>query len=115
MSLTAAVKSEWLVDDIRAEAQQMLDYWQETKPSLEDAEIKDWIAQVLGYFRNCYKGQDDGEYGRGPWSAEALIVDASRNPLPNADDHAGVHYIREFYPEYTPTKEDFDAAFWGAR
>jgi hypothetical protein len=30
-------------------------------------------------------------------------------------DHLGVHHIREFYPEFVPSTEDFEKAYWGER
>jgi hypothetical protein len=116
MSLSAAVKCEYLADHIRASAKRVLDAWQ--KPSLNSKAVKQWIRQVLGYFRNCYKGD-----GNEPecWNAGTLKIMPKNEAnawgvypvLPSIDEHAGVHFIRQYYPEYVPTAKEFAEAKWG--
>lgn len=107
MSLSAAVESDWLDDETKAAAKRMLDSW--ARPDIESPAIRDWVHRVLGYLQGCYQG-DNGE-----WDASKLIIDQGRDPIANVDQHAGVHMIREYYPDYQPTVEDFKLAYWGTR
>lgn len=113
-SLTVVLEHEdeygWISPETRAEARRILEAWE--APPIESEPIRDWIHQVLGYFRACYKGPDGP---RGPWAAEALEIDHERDPVAHADDHAGVHLIRRFYPDYVPTTADFERAYWGSK
>lgn len=93
----------------RKEAKALLSKWEKTKPSLGSAENQDWIHQVLGYFRNCYQSPD------GSWNASNLVIDHDRSPLDNADTHAGVHLIRQYYSDYKPKPEHFADAYWGTK
>lgn len=113
--LTAALDegNGYLSPETRAEARRILDVWQ--PPALDSEEISDWVAQVLGYFRNCYRGVDAGPYGRGEWAAESLQIEPETDPVLNADLHAGVHHIRKFYPDFVPTAADFERAYWGTK
>ncbi|HWC39364.1 MAG TPA: hypothetical protein VG476_12580, partial [Acidimicrobiales bacterium] len=81
------------------------------RPAIESDEVRDWIAQVLGYFRNCYRG--DGPEPQ-CWHAANLHI-VRGDDLPPVDEHAGVHLIRKYYPEYTPTADDFKSAYWGVK
>lgn len=108
MSLSYAVKCEWLDETTRASAQRRLDSW--VRPALNSPEVVGWIRQVLGYFKWCYKG--DGET---PWNADKLRILPAADPLLNADIHAGVNFIRKYYPEFVPTADDFAAARWGRK
>lgn len=95
----------------RSAAQRILGDWK--KPPLESPEVQDWIASVLGYFGGCYSGND--ESGKQSWDTSHLRIDQTADPVMNADLHAGVHLIRKYYPEYTPTAEDFKRAYWGKK
>jgi hypothetical protein len=112
MSLSYAVSCEWLDSDTRRAAAKMLKDWQKNKPGLNDPAVQEWIGQVLGYFRNCYaapgRDMDDPE----TWHADKLAI-ANGERAYSVERHAGVHFIREFYPEYKPSTADFDRAKWG--
>jgi hypothetical protein len=108
MSLTSAVESEWLDDGTRLAAKTLLDSWK--RPAIESPEVQDWILQVLGYFRNCYKG--DGPEPECWHAGKLRIINPNTEALPS-EIHAGVHLIRQYYPEYQPTRADFEAAYWG--
>jgi len=110
MSLTAATEATWLDSATRAEAKKLLKSWQPPPPN--SPEIVDWRQQVLGYFRNMYRNPNAPKDEQ--WNASTMIVDRDRDPIANADDHAGVHFIRKFYPDYMPTEADF-GAYWGSR
>ena len=113
MSLTYAANDDALDDYARNAAQGRLDKWDAEKHPLTHPDVKDWIAQVLGYFRGCYKGfpvRSDS-----PWNADNLIIDQERDPVEHADTHAGVHFIRGFYPDFEPSVEHFIGAYWGTK
>jgi hypothetical protein len=105
MCLSSAVDCEWLDPATRAAARRRLDTWQ--RPALES--VRDWVLQVLGYFRNCYNLTETDD-----WSVGGLTI-ADADPMLNADNHAGVHLIRKYYPEYMPTADDFAGAYWGSK
>jgi len=107
MSLSAAVESEWLDAGSRLAAKSLLDSWQ--SPAIESPEVQDWIRQVLGYFRGCYQGEN------GSWHAGELKIVKKGELLPPVEQHAGVHLIRKYYPEFEPTAEQFEQAFWGTK
>jgi hypothetical protein len=109
-SLSCAVSDQTLLGSIRQEAQAILEAWD--RPSLDSPEVREWITQVLGYYRNCYRGQ-----GAEPtcWHAANLLIDPERKPMEHANDHAGVRLIRKYYPEYMPTEQDFSNAHWGSK
>jgi hypothetical protein len=109
-SLSAAEVCEYIDQETRTEAARLLADWEHSKPPLDTPDIRDWVAHVLGYFRNCYIGMGDR-----PWDAANLRIMPDADPLLNADIHAGVHFIRQFYPEYQPTAADFEAAYWGQK
>jgi hypothetical protein len=82
------------------------------RPPIDSPEVQDWIRQVLGYFRNCYKGD-----GPEPecWHADKLrILKKGDDARPN-EEHAGVHLIRKYYPEYQINAYDFGCAYWGTK
>lgn len=110
-SLTGALGPESGWDGFtRGAAKGKLRSWQPLP--IDDPAVQDWIRQVLGYFRGCYCNLRVPEPER--WRADAVLID-NRNPLENAEDHAGVHLIRGYYPEYMPTAEQFAEAYWGMK
>lgn len=111
MSLIAAAEAPWLDPDTRREARELISKWKKQRPALSAASVQDWIRQVLGYFKNGYRNPGAGSK---QWDASALIFD-ERDPVENADDHAGVHLIRKYYPEFNPGRQDFARAHWGKR
>jgi hypothetical protein len=112
MSLEAAVESTSLDAATRAVARTILNTWERQKPPLDSAEVREWILQVLGYFRGCFNWTPDVEGG---WHAANLTIDREHDPLKHADCHAGVHLIRKYYPAYQPTAADFAGAYWGQK
>jgi len=110
MSLETAVTSEWLDVGTRAAAKRLLTSWE--RPPLESAEVQEWIHQVLGYFKGCYCGPQDGE---DKWNASNVRIMPGADPVLNADIHNGVHLIRKYYPEFKPTAEHFARAYWGTK
>jgi hypothetical protein len=109
MSLSSAADCDWLDDNTRADAKRRLGAWQ--APPIESLEIREWIASVLGYFRNCYRGAGDAPEC---WHAANLRIPKQEfDPVLNADQHAGVNLIRKYYPAYAPTADDFARACWG--
>ncbi len=112
MSLSYAVDSPTLNADTRAAAKALLDNWAAYKPALTSAEVRDWVRQVLGYFKGCYNFTPENETG---WHAGNLTIDSDLDPLANAAFHAGVHHVRRYYPDYQPSRLDFLRAYWGQK
>lgn len=111
MSLSAAADAEWLDDATRAEARRILADW--VAPSLMLKSTREWVSQVLGYFRHCYRNPNVATERQ--WHASEVIIDRDRDPVVFADHHAGVRLIRGYYPHYEPTALDFADAHWGTR
>jgi len=110
MSLEAALECSWLDDAIKAQARMALDKWRlQDQLPLHAPKVRNWIWQVLGYFRHCYNDTPTDPKG---WEAGRLTIDANRSPMEHPERHAGVNLIRRFYPEYTPTADDFASAYW---
>lgn len=109
-SLSAALENDWLCDEVRLEAAKLLKEWK--SPDINSPEVKDWISKVLGYFNDCYS--KDGK-GRNVNSDLEILHNA--DPFTNdlANRHLGVMMIREYYPKYVPTPEDFKNAYWGKK
>lgn len=113
MALTYAVEeAPWLDPETKREAKALIDKWKTSRPALNSQKVQDWIHQVLGYFKNSYRNPSAGAQ---QWHASKLVFDDERDPVQNADDHAGVHLIRKFYPDFSPTQQDFARAYWGTR
>jgi len=113
MSLTYAAKeASWLDGSTRAAARALLNAWKKERPPLHSPEIQDWIHQVLGYFRGMYRNPSATAE---QWNASSMISDSNRDPIKHSRDHAGVHLIHQYYPEYRPTREDFAKAYWGTK
>lgn len=112
-SIDAAVDDESLPGWVRRAAARLIEEWRENRPALESEIVQAWIAHCLGYFRGCYRGKDAGKFGRGEWAAESLTIDQERDPLATPEEHAAVHLIHKFYPEYVLTREDLSRAHWG--
>jgi hypothetical protein len=111
MSLSAAIDCEWLSVNTRNDARLALSLW--TRPAIDSPEVKEWISQVLGYFRGCYKNPE--MVGPEAWNASNLQINPALDPFDFAYCHAGVNLIRRYYSEYEPTREDFAGAYWGTK
>lgn len=105
----AANEASWLHPAVRDEAKRILQEREKDKKPLSDPDVKDWTHQVLGYFRNMRIPES------GSRNVPDLKVDPSVDAVEQADQHAGVAYIRQYYPDYKPTKEDFGQAYWGKK
>lgn len=112
-SLSSAINSEWLSPGLRGRCSGILKRWEANKLPLEHEDVQEWICHVLGYFKGCYKGQTKD--GAESWNASDLKIDSECDPMTRADDHAGVHLIRKYYPEYQPRIEHFEHAYWGSK
>lgn len=109
IALSYAATCEWLDRETRQAARYHLNQWEKSKPDLSDPAIQDWIMHVLGYFRNCYVKP----YGSANVSDH--LISKTLNPLANAHAHAGVQYIRKFYPAFHPGAHHFAGAYWGSK
>lgn len=107
-SMSIESKYEWLPASIMKQCDDLVAKWEKTKPRLDSEEGSAWVCQVLGYFRHCYKG-----VGHDGWNAELLNIDSVLDPMQHIDDHAGVHFIRRYYPDFMPTEYHFKSARWG--
>jgi hypothetical protein len=63
--------------------------------AIETQEVQEWISRVLWFFHHCYIDCDEE-------------IDGDRDPIMYADSHAGVVFIRKFYPNFKPTREHFN-------
>jgi len=118
MCLESAVNCDWLDAATRAAARTLLATWEANKRPLDDPEVEEWILQVLGYFRGCYC-RGDGAQEEDWHAANLVIAGTGRGKEPGRtltpDQHAGVHCIRRYYPDYTPTEAHFAGAYWGSK
>lgn len=92
-------------------ARNILETW--TPLPLDHPDVEDWVRQVMGYFRGCYGG--DRSLGEQRWNVQNLLIDSELDPMENEDEHAGVHYIRKWYPEFRLSREILDEAYWGKK
>ena len=95
----------------KAAAKAKLSEWR--RPPLSDPRVQDWIHQVLGYFAGMYVGMDKAM--QPSWDVSDLRHLPDADPVLNQEIHAGVHLIRQYYPEYKAIRPDFQAAYWGRR
>lgn len=109
MSLSSAVDDDNLDDETRAKARQLLDDWQPLP--LDDPKTVAWIRQVLGYFKGCWRNPSVPEPEC--WHAGKLLCNLPITEQSDIGDHAGVHLIRQWYPEFVPTEDNFLQAKWG--
>lgn len=112
---------------IKDEVREIFEEYEKNKPPINNPLVKDWIYQVLGYFKNCFRGKC------GSWEAGKLKI---KSPLFQRADgknltqkeildflvsnfsqknHAGIHCIKEYYPDYIAKKNHFKKAYWGKR
>lgn len=111
MSIDSATTCEWLDEETKKKAQDIMRTW---KPlPIEDERVRDWILQVLGYFRDCYADMTKPANIR--WNASELKIIKHTFPDMFSLRHAGVHHIRKYYPTYMPTREDFRQAYWRSK
>jgi len=109
-SLTSNSSVESIDPLTRKEVRGLLDNWKKNRPPIDSPEVRKWISEVLGYMATGYRNPNAGDK---QWDASKLVFDSKRDPVRNAKDHAGVHLIRKFYPDFTPTDDDFAGARWG--
>lgn len=114
MSLSYASESDWLNSKTKQAARGMLKTWENSKLSIFDPEVQNWIHNVLGYFHDCYLPVD-AVGNIISENASELIIDKDRDPMAIPSLHAGVNLIRKYYPNYTPRNIDFILAYWGKR
>lgn len=107
MSLSCAVDCEYLDPETKAKARRLLKSWK--RLPLKDEKIQDWVYNIMGYFKTCYQGKD------GSWNAGELQIDSKRDPIKSQNTHAGVHFIRKFYPRFKLKQSHLDNAYWGTK
>lgn len=101
MCLSSAAEAEYIPEDIRSKAQALLDGWQ--PPALESPEVQSWITQVMAHLASMYRAVDvpEPECWHG-WRMRVIRVDPLSPEAPPISEHAGVHLIRRFYPQWSP-------------
>jgi hypothetical protein len=106
MTLAQAIDDPRIEPAIKEQCQEIMDQW-ELPPIYDNAE---WVYMVLGYYRYCYAEQTPG----GSYYPNVrLWGDMASDPLEYANVHIGVMFVRSFYPDYEPTKGDFEHAYYG--
>jgi hypothetical protein len=110
MSLETAVSCEYLEDSTREAARRILRGWE--RLPIDHPDVVDWIRQVLGYFRHCYRNPDVPETEQ--WNAGQLLIVVD-STICNPTNHAGVHLIRKYYPIFNPSSDDWRNAYWGKK
>lgn len=111
VSLSYAVSGDcdsWISADTLGRARGMLKRWHANPPALDSEPVMAWIYQVLGYFRHCYVPAS------GSRNASDLEINKDLDPVANADRHAGVVRIRDYFPDFQPTTQHFSNARWGS-
>jgi hypothetical protein len=92
LSLESAAKCNWLNEETRQMAARLLADWQ--RLPLAAPEVQTWIQRVMRYFKNCYKNPAKD------WTVSFLQIRPERDAISWQDQHAGVHWIQQFYPEF---------------
>lgn len=103
MSLHGATESEWLDAETKERAKVILDGY--SPPHINAPYVQQWIEEVLRHFRHCYEG--DASLGDKRWNAENLLISRGLDPVENQDKHAGIHWIRQWYPDFVATQDHF--------
>lgn len=80
----------------------LIEAWQEEHPTPDPI----WVRRVMAHFHDCYSGQNPKTLEIS-WNASDLRILPEADPMLNADIHAGVHYVRNYYPDYRPDPIDF--------
>ena len=97
--------------DTGSGARGILKRWANNRLPLESPEVQEWIYNVLGYFKNCYQGEN------GSWNTSDITIDRKneRDQWLWQDEHCGVHFIRKYYPEFEAAPAHFERAYWGTK
>lgn len=111
-SIESAAKCEWLPVGMRGQCGHFKAV-AAREAAAQRCARQSMVREVLGYFQGCYAGQN--EKGERSWNCSDLRIIAGIDPMLNAELHAGVNCIRQYYPEFVPTAEDFAEARWGAK
>lgn len=111
MCLTSALEATYVPDNVRAQAKTLLDGWK--APSIDEAEVQDWIRLCWGYFKRMKRNHAVPE-PRCWYASDMIVADrAARIDDPDLEDQAALHHIRCYYPDYQPTAEHLAEAYWG--
>jgi hypothetical protein len=106
MSVSFAVECGYLDEAVKAKCRKLLDDYMAGIPSLDSPEVQAWVRIVLGRFKTRYRPAKDTQ----PiWSMSSLEEHPDWDQMAHVDRHAGVVWIRSFYPDFTPTAEQFSA------
>ena len=108
----------YIDNEIKLECKKIIEKWDIDKLPLDHDLVKDWIYQMLGYFKDCFKGLENN------WNCDKMKVRDYKKIFSKSEFyykflvttqslHFGVHHIRKYYPEYVATEDDFENAYWG--
>jgi peptidoglycan hydrolase-like protein with peptidoglycan-binding domain len=96
----------------REQAAKLMRDYKANQPPLSHPAVQEWVRSTLGYYNRGYGGHP--ELGEKRWHAGNLVFD-DRDPVLNADEHAGVRSIRQHYPDFKPTAADFAPGGYGQK
>ena len=107
----------YIPDSIKTKVKEMIEDWYKNRPSLDHPLVKDWIYQILGYFNSCWKLTESSNVSDLHYKNYRTLFDTDEEYyffLTKVQFlHAGINYIKKYYPEYKAIKEDFKKAYWG--
>lgn len=112
-SIMAAAKDPEVDIYTRTQAKTILRKWR--APAITNKEVQDWIYQVLGYFKHCYKSLDPSLDEEETWYASNVRIDTELDPVVNQNQHVGVHFIKKYYPKFVLTHTIAAQAYWGTK
>ena len=98
MSLSYCLNDKWVPEKLRQQAALLLNEWEANKPPID----RDWVRHVLSYFSTCYS--PDGVNRNVDSFVKGPKVPRNKEQI---DRHLGVMFIRKYYPEFKPTRSDF--------
>jgi hypothetical protein len=106
----------------KAACQRIMAAYAKSKPTLDDPSVKDWVLQVLGYFRNSWSldgvRRNVNDKDNIVFTKSQQGSDSWKSVPPkglNISHHLGVMYVRSHYPQYMPKDSDFKDAYWGKK
>ena len=104
-SLTAALYSTKLNVAARIIARKIIEAW--------EAPIDlDWVRRVLGYYKHAWRNPALEE----PECWFNCNIFYCVDPIcASYTDHFGTHWVWNFYPDYWPTEEDFEKAYFDGK
>jgi hypothetical protein len=114
MSLSSALEPNSYLDAVtKAKAAGIMRDYKKNQPPLDHPATQEWIRSTLGYFKGMYHDPNLPEGERAKVSNLRSVPEA--DPMENANFHAGVHFVRRYYPDYQPQPEHFEPGGYGQK